>query len=243
FFGMSPLPWTSASRSLIGFDAPTAPTVRNIVTAVAMSDHPKATSAPDRVRLRCVPRSPATTAWIVPGPGRPRISCYFAGRFRVTSPEVFLVFPVPSCAVAVATVDTDLWFATRFLPNFESGTGTFTLFPVAIEKLALPSVTIFFLPLEVITLCAVLSTSVPLQWPFAFAGHFTRTGALPFFTVTVCVGIRTPVNGEVVVGHGAALVPAWFVAFGVGAAIWTELSLWRCADIPFAGTAPWNDPV
>ena len=82
-----------------------------------------------------------------------------------------------------------------------------------------------------------------MQWPFALAGHFTRTGALPFFTVTVWVGIRTPANGEVVVGHGAVLVPAWFVAFGVGVAIWTVLSPWRCADIPFAGTAPWNDPV
>jgi hypothetical protein len=40
---------------------------------------------------------------------------------------------------------------------------------------------------------------------------------------------------------GAA--PAVFVAFGVGAAIWTFPLAWRCADFPFGGVAPWNDPV
>src|SRR5207244_1958102 len=80
---------------------------------------------------------------------------YFEGRLSVTLPEVFLVFPVPSCAVAVASADTDLWLATSFLPALVSGTWTFELFPAAIEKVALPSVTIFFLPLEVMTLWAV----------------------------------------------------------------------------------------
>ena len=41
----------------------------------------------------------------------------------------------------------------------------------------------------------------------------------------------------------AALAQETGVAFGVGFAIWTESLLCRCADMPFAGTAPWKEPV
>src|SRR2546423_13717833 len=86
---------------------------------------------------------------------------------------------------------------------------------------------------------AVFNTSVPSQRPVAFAGHLTWTGALPCLTVTVCVGIPTPLNLK----HAVGLVPGWFVAFGVGEAIWTPSPVWRCADFPSGGTAPWNEPV
>src|SRR5205085_7735448 len=116
--------------------------------------------------------------------------------------------------------------------------------PEVIVKLALPSVTFPLVPFGFMTLLLVFSVRVPAQVPFAMGGHLTETGTLLLFTVTVCFGIVTPGKG---LGGGfeqtVGLVPALLVAFGVGSAIWMESLLWRWADLPFAGTAPWKDPA
>ena len=147
----------------------------------------------------------------------------------------------------MATALTLLWADSSFLPPFESFTFKTFVLPEAMEKLALPSVTTFFFPLDVMTALAVFRTSLPTQLVFALAGQETETGALPFFTFAVCFGIFTPANADPPPppppGQMVGLVPETFVAFGVGFAIWTESLLCRCADMPFAGTAPWKEPV
>ena len=104
---------------------------------------------------------------------------------------------------------TVLWADSRFLPPFESFTFTTFVLPAAMEKLALPSVTTFFFPLEVVTALAVFRTSLPTQLVFALAGQDTETGTLPFFTVTVCLGIFTPGNWAAL-AQMVGLVPETF---------------------------------
>src|SRR5437016_13303210 len=103
---------------------------------------------------------------------------------------------------------TVLWADSSFLPPFESFTFKTFVLPEAMEKLALPSVTTFFFPLEVVTALAVFRTSLPTQLVFALAGQDTETGTLPFFTVTVCLGIFTPGNWAAL-AQMVGLVPAW----------------------------------